>query len=141
VPTEPGTSDLDVLIELMDHAGDFTLMPPQGGDTVHGFDDSDEAVAGLQAFFRSGDVELEVHQTYASGDLAVLVAFERQHGQVGDHPPQDLSLRLTLVFRRDADGGWHLVHRHADPLVHPITFDHLLALARGEQGPPADDEG
>ncbi|HEX4982085.1 MAG TPA: nuclear transport factor 2 family protein, partial [Ilumatobacteraceae bacterium] len=65
-----------------------------------------------------------------SGDLAVLVMVERQHGKVGHLPPQDWSLRVTLAFRRER-GVWRLVHRHADPLVHPITFDQLAVLARG----------
>jgi hypothetical protein len=55
---------------------------------------------------------------------------ERQHGEVGDYPMQDWSLRVTLVFRRDGF-QWRLAHRHADALVHPITFDQLAALARG----------
>jgi len=29
---------------------------------------------------------------------------------------------VTLVFRRSG-GDWVLVHRHADPLVNPITPD------------------
>ena len=62
---------------------------------------------------------------------AVCVAIERQHGEVGNLPDQDWSLRVTLVFRR-AGGDWELIHRHADPLVHPIGFDRLAALARGE---------
>ena len=45
-------------------------------------------------------------------------------------PDQDWSLRVTLVFRRTAD-GWELLHRHADPLVRPIPFDHRAQLARG----------
>jgi hypothetical protein len=60
----------------------------------------------------------------------VLVVVERQHGLVGPYPPQDWSLRVTLVFRRE-ESVWRLVHRHADPLVHPITFDRLAELARG----------
>ena len=55
---------------------------------------------------------------------------ERQAGQVGDLPPQDWSLRVTLAFRREGD-EWRLVHRHADALVHPIDWSTLSALARG----------
>lgn len=69
-------------------------------------------------------------QTYASGNLVVIVAVERQSGEVGDHPTQDWSLRVTLVFRREGS-TWKLAHRHADALVHPITFDQLSELAKG----------
>jgi len=39
-----------------------------------------------------------------------------------------------MAFRRE-ESGWRLAHRHADALVHPITFGHLAELARGEHGP------
>jgi ketosteroid isomerase-like protein len=81
--------------------------------------------------FRGGEADLELAETYASGDIAVLVAIERQHGEVGGMPDQDWSLRVTLVFRYEGP-EWRLVHRHADPLVHPISMDHMAALARGQ---------
>jgi ketosteroid isomerase-like protein len=59
---------------------------------------------------------------------------ERQHGKVGGLAEQDLSLRVTLVFRRD-DSEWRLVHRHADPLVQPIGEEQLGALLRGDHQP------
>lgn len=116
--------------ELMQHADDFTLMDPFGGEISRESTASDERIAELETFFKGGDATLDVVQTYASGDLAVLVAFERQHGEVGEYPEQDWSLRVTLVFRREAS-VWRLVHRHADALVHPITFEQLAVLARG----------
>ena len=116
--------------ELMQHADDFTLMDPFGGDTSRESGATDERVAALEAIFRGGECELDVVQTYASGNLAVLVVVERQRGDVGGYPTQDWSLRATIVFRREG-GAWHLVHRHADPLVRPISFDQLSALARG----------
>ena len=116
--------------DLMQHTDDFTLMPHTGGDTIHGSTETDESISEMERFFKSGEATLEVIQTYASGDLAVLVAVERQRGEVGDYPAQDWSLRVTLVFRRDG-AQWRLAHRHADALVHPITFDQLAVLARG----------
>jgi ketosteroid isomerase-like protein len=107
-------------------------MSPYGGDTVRGFDESDEALDGLARFFRGGEATVEVVETYASGDLAVLVVVERQRGTVGDLPEQDWSLRVTWVFRRIAESDWELVHRHADALVHAIDHARLGALARGE---------
>ena len=117
---------------LVRHADDFTLMSPYGGRPSRGFDDSDEALEALAQFFRSGEATLEVVESYASGDLAVLVLVEHQHGEVGDLPEQDLSLRVTLVFRRSADSEWQLVHRHADPLVHGIGLEQLAKLLRGD---------
>ena len=116
--------------DLMKHADDFTLMGPFGGETTRESVVSEERIAELEDLFKGGEATLEVIETYASGDLAVLVVVERQHGLVGPYPPQDWSLRVTLVFRREAS-AWRLVHRHADPLVHPITFDRLAELARG----------
>ena len=63
------------------------------------------------------------------------VAVERQGGEVGDYPAQDWSLRVTLVFRREGS-EWRLAHRHADALVHPISFDQLAELARGYDTAP-----
>lgn len=118
--------------ELMRHADDFTLMSPLGGEAVRAdsISNIDEQIAAEEEFFRGGECALEIVECYASGALAVLVAVERQHGHVGTLPPQDWSLRVTLVFRRE-EGVWRLVHRHADPLVHPIDFEQVAALVRG----------
>ena len=105
----------------MNHTDDFTLMPPTGGDTSRDSENTPEQIAEMARFFKRGECTLEVVETYASGNLAVLVAVEHQHGEVGDYPEQDWSLRVTLVFRRD-DSGWRLAHRHADSARAP---DHL----------------
>ena len=48
---------------LIKHAHDYTLMSPYGGDPVHGFDDSDEALDALARFFRGGEANVEVVET------------------------------------------------------------------------------
>jgi ketosteroid isomerase-like protein len=115
--------------DLIRHADDFTLMPPYGGGPVRDMDVSEEALDARSRYFRGGEAELEVCETHASGDLAVIVAIERQRGLVGDFPEQDWSLRITLVFRR-VGSEWQLVHRHADPLVREIGMERMAALAR-----------
>jgi ketosteroid isomerase-like protein len=116
---------------LVNEAPDYSLMPPTGGPTRHGVDTSAASVEALEEFFPGGgDGELELEQRYASGDLAVLVGVERQHGRIGGLQPQDWPLRVTLVFRREGS-DWRLVHRHADALVHPISMELLARLARG----------
>ena len=124
--------DMDTYLSLIIHAEDYTLMPPFGGDTVRGFDHSPDAIARQRDFFNGGDATVELDQSYVSGDLAILVLVERQHGLVGGLPDQDWSLRVTLVFRRD-ESGWKLAHRHADPLTHPNGLERVSQLARGEQ--------
>ena len=123
--------DLRTYARLADHGSGYTLTPPYGGDPRHGFDCSDDAVAWTAETFRGGTVDVEVFETYVSEDLAVLVAVERQRAEIGELPAQEWSLRITLVFRREA-GRWRLVHRHADPLTRPINQDLFAAIARGE---------
>jgi ketosteroid isomerase-like protein len=122
--------DIHRYLALIKHADDYTLMPPYGGEPKRGFD-TKEALESTPKMFRGGEADLELVESYASGDMAVLVAIERQHGEVGGMPDQDWSLRVTLVFRREGP-EWRLVHRHADPLVHAMTMEHIAALARGQ---------
>ena len=121
--------DVRTYLTLIPHAEDYTLMDPFGGEPTRGFDASSESLEALERFFEGGEAELEVVQSYTSGDLVVLVVIERQHGQVGGLPEQDLSLRVSWVFRREGS-EWRQVHRHADPLVHGISLEQLAALAR-----------
>jgi ketosteroid isomerase-like protein len=123
--------DVEGYTALIKHADDYTLMSPYGGDTARGFDDSPEAMDALARRFQGGEAKVEVVETYASGDLAVLVVVEQQRGTIGHLPEQDWSLRVTWVFRRTPE-DWEVVHRHADALVHAIDHDRLGALARGK---------
>ena len=71
-------------------------------------------------FIEGGEAHLEHVETHARGDTLVVAMIERQHGRVEGRPDQELSLRVTHVYRRKGD-DWHLVHRHADPLVDAIS--------------------
>jgi ketosteroid isomerase-like protein len=122
--------DVDRYLAFIHHAEDYTLLNPAGGPARRGFDDSPESRRAMAQMFQSGSAKLELIETYASGDLVVLVTLERNHGVVAGLPEQDWSLRVTWVFRR-TQSGWELVHRHADPLVHRITPEQLSALAHG----------
>jgi ketosteroid isomerase-like protein len=122
--------DVDRYLAFIHHAEDYTLLNPAGGPARRGFDESPESRRAMAQMFQSGSAKLELIETYASGDLVVLVTLERNHGVVGGLPEQDWSLRVTWVFRR-TQSGWELAHRHADPLAHPITAEQLAALAHG----------
>jgi ketosteroid isomerase-like protein len=122
--------DIDDYLSLIPHAKDYTLMNPFGGAPDRGFEDTPQRRAGMKKFFRGGSLEQEVVETYASGDLIVLVTIERVRAAVGELPEQDWSLRVTQVFRRTGS-GWELVHRHADPLSNRRTVEQTAAIARG----------
>jgi ketosteroid isomerase-like protein len=122
--------DIDRYLAFIHHAEDYTLLNPAGGPARRGFDDSPESRRAMAEMFQSGSAKLELIETYASGNLVVLVAIERQQGVVGGLPARDWSLRVTLVFRR-TESGWELAHRHADPLVHPISLEQLATLSPG----------
>ena len=121
--------DMERYLELVHHTHGYTLMPPTGGAPVR-YDERAESVRAGASFFKSGEATLEHVETHAWGDTVVLVMIERQHGEVGEFPDQDWSLRVTQVYRRDGS-GWRLVHRHADPLADGLEFTQFAALARG----------
>jgi ketosteroid isomerase-like protein len=127
-------------LALIRHADDYTLMAQFGGEPTGGFDASSERLEAMERYFQGGEADLELVQSYTSGDIAVLVVIEQQHGQVGGLPDQDWSLRITLVFCREGL-EWRLVHRHADPLVHGISLEQAAALARGCSCLPARIRG
>jgi ketosteroid isomerase-like protein len=127
---------LAALREVRDVAFSMLSAPLLRFEPGYGFDASQDAVEQLSRFFAGGEAHVDVVQSYVSGDFVVLVLIERQHGKVGGLPDQDWSLRVTMLFRREAD-DWRLVHRHADPLVREIDLHRAAALARGDS-PPAD---
>ena len=55
--------------------------------------------------------------TVVTPDLAYLVEVERLRAKVGGRAEAtDLALRVTTVLRWE-QGGWKIVHRHADPIT------------------------
>ena len=123
--------DIDQYRVYIQTTGDFTLMAPFGGKPTRGYELTDERWEAVGRFFKNGDFEQEVVETYASSDLVVLVLIERSNVEVGGLSAQDWSLRVTLVYRRDGS-QWLLAHRHADPLVKGVSLEQAAALTRGE---------
>ena len=121
--------DLAHYLELTVHVPGFTFMAPHGGvPSQH--DDRASEFDGWESPFADGEAAPEITAVHAWGDTAIVVMVERQHGRVADLPDQDLSLRVTEVYRCGGD-GWELVHRHADPLVRALPTDQFMALLAG----------
>jgi ketosteroid isomerase-like protein len=74
---------------IIKHANDYMVMAPCGGEPRRGFDGSEETLEATARMSQGGEADLELVQSYVSGDMAVLVAIERQHGEVGGLPDQD----------------------------------------------------
>ncbi len=118
--------DMNRYLDLVHHAAGFTLMPPNGGPASR-HEDRRTEFSGWTTPFADGEARLEHVETHAWGDTVVLAMIERQHGRIGEQPDQNLSARVTHVYRRDGS-DWKLVHRHADPLVTMLPPDQLHDL-------------
>jgi ketosteroid isomerase-like protein len=97
---------------------DVTIMGGWGGH-AKGWDKVDPWYDWAAARFREGGAKVKVEyiSSAVSGDLAYTVAIERSEALVvGQEKPAPMALRVTHVFRKE-NGGWKLVHRHADPLI------------------------
>jgi ketosteroid isomerase-like protein len=59
---------------------------------------------------------------YATADLGYVVQVERNDVQLAGSEDMAVSLRVTLIFRREGD-TWKVAHRHADPIssARPIS--------------------
>ena len=123
--------DIEQYKSLLTLSHDFTLMSPFGGNPSHGVP-TPESMQRIGQFFRNGSHEQELVQAYGSRDMVVLAIIERARVEVGGLPSQNWALRVTLAYRREGD-DWHLVHRHADPLVEKISLQHAASLGRGER--------
>lgn len=126
--------DIKRYCDLITLTDDFTLMSPFGGTPTHGTEYTPERMEAMGRFFRNSTFEQDLVQAYVSTDMVVLAIIERQHVEVGGLAAQDWALRVTLVYRR-VGTEWHLVHRHADPLVSGVSLEQAAALARGEVSP------
>lgn len=94
-----------------------TFFGPGGGHASGAAQVAQDYRDGATHFAPGGDSQLEVLQAHDSGDLAYWVGLQRARVRVKGQPdPVAMDLRITEIFRREAD-GWRLVHRHADMLA------------------------
>jgi hypothetical protein len=79
--------DIRSYLDLFVHADDYTLIPPFGGAPRYGFDASEDAVEQMSRIFAGGEAQVDVVQSYVSGDFVVLVLIERQHRESTPRSP------------------------------------------------------
>ena len=102
---------------LYSHREDVTVLGGFGG-FERGWDEVGPRLDWAASQFSDGRYEQEDVSTIVGSDLAMTVTIERYSVRIGGAKQETAQeLRVTQVFRREAD-GWKLVHRHGDPLVH-----------------------
>lgn len=96
---------------------DITIANPFGG-LGRGWEQVVEQLERAASHYRDGAaLGVETVMQVVTGELAYTVAIERARAKVGGSTEvSDLAIRVTCVYRLEAD-GWKLLHRHADPRV------------------------
>ena len=104
---------LDAILTRRDPA---TFFSPRGDGTQGAQEVAKHYKEGARTFAPKGESRLEVLQVRDSGDLAYWTGYQHARVRMTAKPGEILpmTIRVTEVFRYE-DGGWKLVHRHADP--------------------------
>lgn len=111
--------DVEPFMALYSGVGDISIGNPFGPFAVG---PAATRAAGERAaanYTEGRIISFDRIATHAADTLACVVEVERFTVRLALAPePASVALRVTSVFRRDAD-GWRLVHRHADPITSP----------------------
>ena len=104
------------LKRLYSHLDDVTVLGGFGG-FKRGWKEVGPRLDWAASHFSDGRFQQEEVSTIVGSDLAMTVTIERYTVRIGGAATETSEeLRVTQVFRREAD-GWRLVHRNGDPLV------------------------
>ena len=120
----------EVSPEIFGQRAHVTLLNPFGGYSGRGQGGVQAVQQDAISHFAgsASEVESELLHAMVSDDLAVLVMIERSQVRLkGYDEPRPWLLRVTQVFQREGD-QWRSIHRHADPLLRPLTLEEVQAL-------------
>jgi len=99
---------------LWSHADDITLSGGFGGTVEKGWSQISQRLDWVGAQFSNGTNKIERVVANSSGDLGYVVQLEHIRFNVpGQAKPSTRDYRVTMLFRREAD-GWKIIHRQAD---------------------------
>jgi ketosteroid isomerase-like protein len=109
--------DAEPQMELWSHRDDVTLANPLG-PPAKGWRGVRQVVEKAASLLREGEGQtFDLISSYETADLAYDVEIERCRVKLGGADELvPVALRVTTVYRRE-DGGWQVVHRHADPIT------------------------
>ena len=114
------------ILEIFTERDDVSLAQPLG-PTARGRKQVVETAQRNASYFRDGEsLGFENIVKSVSSDFAFIVENERYKVKVGGSQDFDrITLRVTSIFRLE-DGGWKMVHRHADPIVSNQPLESLI---------------
>jgi ketosteroid isomerase-like protein len=99
--------------DLWSHSDDVSICGAFGG-VESGWDKVGCRLDWASSQFSEGTRSREEIRSAVGTEFAYLVQTEHIRFRIpGRTEPSTLDLRVTMVFRREAD-GWRIVHRHAD---------------------------
>jgi ketosteroid isomerase-like protein len=112
--------------ELFSHKEDVTLANPLG-PPVRGWERVGAAIERAASQFRDGRfVGAEIVEKHVSTDFAYTLWLEHEEGKVGEREEiAPSTLRVTMIYRPE-EGGWKVVHRHADPITTPRPAESVV---------------
>jgi ketosteroid isomerase-like protein len=112
--------------ELFSHREDVTLANPLG-PPAHGWDEVAATIEHAASQFRDGRlVGVEIVEKRVTPEFAYTLWLEHAEGKVGgreDVAPS--TLRVTMIYGPE-EGGWKVVHRHADPITTPRPAESVI---------------
>ncbi len=101
---------------LWSHKEDVSLLNPFG--TLNkGWRQVSKTLDQVSSQVREGEIIFETLLTYVTSNFAFIVEVEKSRAKIGKREEfTDYDLRVTTIFRHE-DGGWKILHRHADQMV------------------------
>lgn len=104
----------DAFKALWSHGDDITLSGGFGGGIEKGWEQIGPRLDWVGEQFSKGTNQIQRVALSVSGELGYVVQMEHIRFHVpGEAKESTRDYRVTMVFRREAD-GWRIVHRQAD---------------------------
>lgn len=118
--------DPQPFFDLYSRSEEATLANPYG-PPARGFEEIQAGGRRAAANYRDGRVVgFETFAKHAGNVLGYTLEIERFETKVaGADEVSPVALRVTSVFRLE-DGGWKLIHRHADPITAPQSGESVI---------------
>jgi ketosteroid isomerase-like protein len=111
---------------LYSHREDASLANPFGPVAIGWLRVAETMERAASNYTDGGATGFETLATYVTPDLAYLVEVERFEAKIGGNlETASGALRVTSIIRPE-EGGWRIVHRHADPITSPRPAESVI---------------